>query len=150
MVYCLLTRKTAEAYLAVFKFIEEKLFKLEPAEFMTDFEDGMRLAIKSRWPNVPIRGCWFHLKKRIHSRCIKTGLHKTLKNNVNGRTLKKMLQNLPLLPENLINEGFSSVQLFAREKQLEQSFGGLFSYFKRYWLNQVSFRLKNSIHQDIS
>lgn len=40
--YCLMSRKTADCYEAVFKFVEKKLFKLQPAVFMTDYEDGMR------------------------------------------------------------------------------------------------------------
>lgn len=58
-VYALMTRKTAQSYLALFEYIEQKLFELDPKEMMTDFEKGMRKAIKICWPDVILRGCWF-------------------------------------------------------------------------------------------
>lgn len=57
VVYCLMSRKTAACYTAVFKFIEKKLFQLDPKEMMTDFESGMRSAIRKYWPKVTLRGC---------------------------------------------------------------------------------------------
>lgn len=137
LIYCLMTRKTADAYRAVFKFVEERLFKMEPGEFMTDFEDGMRLAIRQHWPNVRIRGCWFHLKRAISNKCTSLGMGRVLKTNRNARKLKKMLGNIPLLPENQIVEGYSSIKDIAHKKKLSKSFGDLFSYFERYWLKQV-------------
>lgn len=53
-----MTRKTSECYKAVFNLIEEKILKLQPNVIMTDYEDGMRLAIRSHWSNVNLRGCW--------------------------------------------------------------------------------------------
>lgn len=130
-----MTRKTTECYIAVFEFIERNLFKLKPAEFMTDFEDGMRKAIKKRWPKAKIRGCWFHLCRAIERRYRKLGLHKLKRTN--GKKIKKMLMNIPLLPENMIMEGFFSIIAFAKRKRLFKHFARLFSYFSRYWLNQV-------------
>lgn len=33
---------------------------MEPASFMTDFERGMRNALKKVWPAVDQFTCWFH------------------------------------------------------------------------------------------
>lgn len=140
-----MTRKTEEAYRAVFKFIEECLFEMAPGEFMTDFEDGMRLAIKNHWPNVRIRGCWFHLKRAVSNKCTSLGMGRVLKRSHNARKLKKMLGNIPLLPENRIVEGFTSIKDFAQEKRLIKPFAYLFSYFERYWLKQVRFDFHSSI-----
>lgn len=141
-----MSRKTTEAYLAVFKFIEDNLlFKFEPAEFMTDYEDGMRLAIRKRWPNVPVRGCWFHFKRAVHKKCITFGMKQFLQKNVNARTLKTMLVNIPLLPANRIHEGYASIEKFARQKKLDGRFAAVFSYFKNYWLKQVGCLLQNKL-----
>lgn len=137
--YCLMTRKTADAYMAVFKFIEDKLFKLNPNMIMTDYEDGLRLVIRNYWRNVVIKGCWFHLKRAIHKKCISFGLKKFLQENVDARTLKTMLVNLPLLPEDRLLEGYESIKNFARKKKLERRFAKVFSYFESYWLKQVRF-----------
>lgn len=135
--YCLMSRKTAESYRAVFEFIEEHLFELEPGQFMTDYEDGMRLAIRQHWPKVPVRGCWFHLKRAVNKKCVNFGLKRFLQENENARKLKSMLGNLPLLPENRIEEGYASVLKYAHDQQLFKRFAPVFSYFKNYWLKQV-------------
>lgn len=130
-----MTRKTAESYIAVFEFVEEKLFKLEPTETMTDYEDGLRLAIETRWPNASIKGCLWHFKRAIEKKCKSLGLQKLLKKNKFARKIKTMLSNLPLLPEHLINEGYDSVKDFASRKRLDKRFKEVFAYFKRYWIN---------------
>lgn len=123
--------------MAIFKFIEENVLKLEPAEFITDYEDGMRLAIKKRWQNVRVRGCWWHHKRAVHKKCVKLGMAKLLRNNRNVRLVKNMLTNLPLLPEEKIHEGYESVLAFARGKKLFNRFDKVFSYYAEYWLKQV-------------
>lgn len=130
-----MTRKTAESYKALFEYIEKEIFKLKPVEFMTDYEDGMRLAIKKHWPTVTIRGCWFHYSKAILKRCRKLGLAKLLKENDNAKAIKKQLAALPLLPANQIEEGFTVIKKLATKKKLSKRFERLFSYVGRYWLN---------------
>lgn len=136
-----MTRKTAEAYLAVFDYIETKLFELQPKEFMTDFEEGMRLAIRIRWPNAVIRGCWFHLCRAIENKTKSLGLTKILKSNSVARMVKKQLMSLALLPADRITVGYASIKLMAREKKLLKKFQSLFAYFESYWLKQVRFLL---------
>lgn len=133
-----MTRKTSMCYLAVFEFIEEKIFKLRPAEIMTDYEDGMRLAIKKRWIGVAIRGCWFHFCRAISKKCRKLGMTSLLKENRVARIIRKKLMSIPLLPANQIENGSKWIQKFARKKGLSDRFSKLFKYFGSYWLNQVS------------
>lgn len=140
-VFCLMTRKTAKSYLAVFRFIEQNLFKLEPAEVMTDYEDGMRLAIRTQWPNVIIRGCWFHYVRAILRRCRKLGMVQLLKKNSNARVIQKNLMSLPLLPSVQIEEGYCFIKKFAQKKKLLSRFTLLFDYMEDYWFRQVRFHL---------
>lgn len=132
-----MTRKTATAYRAVFQFIEKNLFQLKPTLVMTDYEDGMRLAVRQQWPKVKLRGCWFHLKRAVNRRCKKIGMKRILDKNINARNVKDMLVNIPLLPPPQIHEGFEKVKRFAAQNRLEKSFADLFAYFESYWLKQV-------------
>lgn len=132
-----MTRKTSKAYVAVFEFIEQNLFKFNPVLFMTDYEDGMRLAIRKHWPNVSIRGCWFHLKRAINRKCRGYGLKRIMDQDVNAKKVKEMLVSIPLLPSTQIYEGYACIKKFAKEKQLAKRFSNLFSYFEGYWLKQV-------------
>lgn len=133
-----MTRKTAEAYSGLFDFIGKKLFNLEPTETMTDYEEGLRLAIKICWPNASIKGCLWHFKRAIEKRCKSLGMHNLFKKNKLARKVKAMLTNLPLLPEHLLVDGYQSIKDFARRNKLNKRFEEVFSYFEGYWLkNQV-------------
>lgn len=129
-----MTRKTTKAYMAVFEFIEQKLLKLKPVLFMTDYEDGMRLAIRKHWPKVEIRGCWFHLKRAVNRKCRSFGLKRLLQQNTNAR---KVLLSIPLLPPTQIHEGYACIKKFAKNNNLGKKFVNIFSYFEGYWLKQV-------------
>lgn len=132
-----MTRKTAEAYHAVFKYIEDNLIKLQPAEMMTDYEEGLRLAIKNCWPNTRIRGCLWHYERAIDKKCKSLGMTKFFKKNKHAKKVKAMLSHLPLLPENLLIEGYQSIKKFARNNRVDRRFARVFSYFESYWLKKV-------------
>lgn len=132
-----MTRKTTKAYIAVFKYIEEKLFKLKPSQFMTDYEEGMRSAIRKYWSNVSIRGCFFHFCRAILKRCRKLGMVKFLRRNPTGKRIQKSIMSLPLLPADRIMEGYENIKNFTRECGLWKKFSAIFNYFDQYWLPQV-------------
>lgn len=132
-----MTRKTSECYKAVFDFIERNLFKLQPNEIITDYENGMRKAIKECWPEVELHGCWFHYCQAIRKRCRKHNLTKLLKKNRSAKIIQKSIMSLPLLPAELIKEGYDCIKKFARKKRQFKRFNALFKYFERYWLKQV-------------
>lgn len=92
-----MTRKTADSYLALFQFIEEKLFLLQPTEFMTDFEEGMRLAIQKHWPNVRRGTCWFHFKRAVNKRCRSLGMMKLFRKKKDGQANKKYADKSPAI-----------------------------------------------------
>lgn len=104
---------------------------------MTDYEDGMRLAIKKQWPKAAIHGCWFHYKRAINRKCRSFGMKRILDKNANARKVKEMLMNIPLLSSEQIHEGYANIKEFAAQKRVERCFAELFGYFERYWLKQV-------------
>lgn len=129
-----MTRKTADCYSALFKFIEKKLFKLRPTEMMTDFEEGMRLAIRKYWPNVILRGCWFHYCRAIMRKSKNLGMKKFMRNSKKSKAIRKALMNLPLLPAEKIRRGFDFIVQYARKRRLFKRFSRLFTYVRTYWL----------------
>lgn len=135
--YCLMTRKTTKAYKAVFKFIEKKLLKLKPSVVMTDYEEGLRKAVREHWRLADIRGCWFHFKRAINRKCKNLGLWRFLKNNADARKVKGMLCDIPLIPPTQIYEAYASIEKYAKKMKVFQRMANLFSYFKSYWLKQV-------------
>lgn len=137
-----MNRKTPKCYSAVFQYVERKLFKLEPSFIITDYEDGLRKAIREYWPNVDLRGCWWHHKRAVQKKCASFGLVKIFNKNAEARRIKRMLTNISLLPNELILEGFESVKEYARKKKLFETFQATFTYYETYWLQQVCISFK--------
>lgn len=132
-----MTRKTCECYSDVLDFIENQLFNLNPIEFMTDFEGGLRKAIEQKYPNARLRGCWFHFCAALDRNALRLGLYPLLKRDPFARFILKSLKNLPLLPEDRFVEGYAHIKTVAAENNLTRSFKQYFAYFEFYWLAQV-------------
>lgn len=134
--YVLMTSKSRECYAAVFKYIEEHVYEMQPDEIITDFEDGLRAAIKQQWADVILRGCWYHYCVCICQHLIKLGLGPLLKRNADARRVKNMVLCLPLLPSELFDQGLEYIKNLAAKKRLSKRFSAFFAYFN-YWVQQV-------------
>lgn len=135
-----MSSKTTVCYESIFKFIETNVFKLEPGEFVTDFELGMRAAINKCYPTVPLRGCWYHYCAALRKKLLKLGLHDLLKSNALARIIKIELMSLPLLPAEYFKEGYEYIKTSAKTWKLSASFKEMFAYFENYWFAQVNFK----------
>lgn len=131
-----MTSKSKECYAALFKYIQEYVFDMQPDEIITDFEDGLRAAIKEQWPDVILRGCWYHFCVCICKQFIKLGLGPLLKTNSNARRLKNMVLCLPLLPPDFFDKGLEYIKNQAAKKGLSNKLSSFFKYFN-YWVQQV-------------
>lgn len=136
--YVLMTKRTTACYLDVLNFIEDRLFKLQPTEVMTDFEPPMRKSIEIKYPDAKLRGCWYHYCAALYKKALKLGLSSLLKTSSGAKFIMKSLMNLPLLPENRILEGYQCIKKLATRKQLKRAFKQYFAYFESYWLRQVT------------
>lgn len=132
-----MSNKSAEAYQAVFDFIENKVFEMKPSEFMTDFEGGMRKAINQCYPNAILRGCWFHFKAAVRRRFMSLHMYRLITDDLKARKIYRMLMNLPLLPPESIENGYQIIKEEARSNKLTKVFQQIFTYFERYWLKVV-------------
>lgn len=129
--------KDAELYKEVFDYIEEKVFALNPASFMTDFEAGMRKAIVEKWKNAKLHGCWYHYCAAVRRRIGSLHLFRLLAENDDAMEIYRQLLSLPLLPAEMIEEGYISIKKLAREKRLFKEFRDFFTYFEGFWMQLV-------------
>lgn len=136
-----MTRKTKTAYIALFEYIESNICHLDPSSFMTDFESGMRNAIRHVYPACNLRGCYFHYTQAIRKkgRKIPGFFEAIVKDKAMHRLFRKFLV-LPLLPSDKIKSAFDRLEYAA------QSFGTTFDefikYFKMQWIILVRFIYK--------
>lgn len=63
-----MNKKSTEAYIALFEFINTNIVELNPSSFMMDFERASRRAISSVYPECVISGCYFHFKQAVRKR----------------------------------------------------------------------------------
>lgn len=132
-----MSSKSTKCYDAVFNYIQTKLFDLQPASFITDFEAGMRKSLNKNFPSAILRGCWFHFKRAVKGKCNELGMNHLFKTNEKAAIFQGQLLNLPLLPSQSIVQGFVSIKRQVARCKLTKNFGKLFNYFETYWLNQV-------------
>lgn len=132
-----MSNRTTESYKAVFDFIESRIFKLEPTGLMTDWEAGMRNALRVCYPEAILRGCWYHFCAAIRKKCLMLGLHSILKYEADARLIKFQITSLPLLPPESFEEGYEYIKNMAKDFDLFSTFQALFSYFEGYWIGQV-------------
>ncbi|KAL0882614.1 hypothetical protein ABMA27_001051 [Loxostege sticticalis] len=102
LLYVLMSDKTQKSYNIVFSMIKSIIPMWEPQTFRCDFEKATINAIQEIFPQVTVKGCFFHYKKAIWKKGRELNLTKSI-------ILKRQIELaavLPLLPENLIMEGW--------------------------------------------
>lgn len=135
--YVLSTRKTEQSYKAIFHYIEE-IFHLEAKQFITDFETGLRKALKEVYPNSVLRGCWFHFCNSVQKKCDELGLRSILNKNPEAKLFKKAIMSIPLLSSADLMDGYRHIKRMIERSEFSKQFSGLINYFDSYWLkNQV-------------
>lgn len=132
-----MSRKSTEAYHAVFKYIEDEIYQLKPAQFMTDFEAGMRKAIVFTYPHAILFGCWYHYCAAIRRKVLGLNLYRLIVDSVSAKSIYRKMLSLPLLPSELIQEGYELIKQEAYDKKLYKEFKKVFLYFENFWLHLV-------------
>lgn len=130
--------KRAELYKKVFDFIEKKLIKLNPASFMTDFEAGMRKAINEFYPDAILNGCWYHFCAAVRRKLLSFDMHQLISNVPAAKSIYRKILSLPLLPAEVIMDGYNIVKQEAIAAGLDEKFKKFYEYFEQYWLFIVS------------
>lgn len=131
--------KKAKLYKEIFNFIEKNLIKLLPAQFMTDFEAGLRKAINEFYPVATLHGCWFHFCAAVRRKFLSLDLYGLISKFPAAKLIYRMLLCLPLLPAESIYNGYNIVKQEAIKEKLDKKFNKIFEYFEQYWLPLVSF-----------
>lgn len=90
--YVLMSGKSAELYTDVFNHIEKNIFSMKPARFMTDFESGLRKAIKTCYPDAALHGCWYHYSAAIRRKMRNLGMQRTINNNEHARKIYRQVK----------------------------------------------------------
>lgn len=130
-----MTRKSQAAYSHLFKTIQ-KSWNLQPAFITTDFEKGLRNALKQQYPAAELIGCWFHFSQALLRKAKKIkGFLQFLKTSDNAKKLFRKFRNLPLIREDKIIIAFTMFQTEA--KNFGAKFTTFIKYFEEEWIKKV-------------
>lgn len=140
--------KSTELYMRVFEYIENNIFNLNPAQFMTDFEAGLRKAINKYYPHAILHGCWYHFCAAIRRQLLSLNLYELTMNEPIAKAIYRQILSLPLLPPESILSGYNVVKTVARNNKLYQQFKPMFEYFNSYWIAMVRFARRFSLLQN--
>lgn len=109
---------------------------------MADFEKASTLAIKYHFPNVNIKGCWFHYRQAIYRRAVKIGL-KQYYGKDEYREFLNIFGALALIPSEKVLEGYEILKKF---KPNDEKCDEMMEYFDRIWLKSKMF-IFNLMHK---
>lgn len=130
--FVLMMRKDTKSYENVFKYIEDNVFKFRAAQFMADFEKGLRKAISNYFTGTPLYGCWYHYCASVRRRLMTLHMHRVITDDPAASVIYRMLLSLPLLSRERIQDGFAFI-----EKEARRTFKEFFKYFNEFWINLV-------------
>lgn len=133
-----MTKKTTEAYQAVFSYIHENILELQCSQFMMDYEKAMQKGLELVMPDINVRHCWFHHKQANVRNAKKLGKAFTtfLQSNESAKRCYKKLLCLPLLPVDKINGAFEELKAEAHSFN-STHFNRFIKYYERQWIKRV-------------
>ncbi|XP_066915446.1 uncharacterized protein [Clytia hemisphaerica] len=107
--FALLRNKEANTYTEMLNQIHALTNNVEPESFMTDFETGLSNALQRVYPNVPRKGCFFHLCQNIFKHVSTEGLLGRYTDDSNFRMNIKMISALAFVPTNDVIAAFTEL-----------------------------------------
>lgn len=102
LVYTLMPDRKKKTYEIVFRLMKSQIPDWNPSSFTCDFEEATMSAIIKVFPDINLHGCYYHYNKAMW----KKGRELVITKSKVLRRQVALCAVLPLLPENLIMEGW--------------------------------------------
>ncbi|XP_065206490.1 uncharacterized protein LOC135835915 [Planococcus citri] len=138
--FALMTNKAAESYTWIFERLQQEVPLWNPTHMISDFETGSYAAFHALFHNARSQGCWFHYSQAIEKRVKSQGLAILTRENVDVRTVIKMIMALPLLNPEEILAGFDTIRWHVQDV-MQMHFPALtelINYVENYWINTIT------------
>ena len=138
-IHCLLTGKEQGLYKCIMESIRNLVPQFNPMSCMSDWEIAPRNVMKELYPDINIKGCWFHFTQRIWHQTQKLGLVNSFHSNRDLSTFVRHLMAIPFLPSTLIQPTYSLLNSPTTLTDTDRvNLDKLKRYFTKRWLCQVS------------
>lgn len=129
--FCLLPNKTKQIYERVFSVLRSQ-FKLDVKFIKSDYEMAIINAAKSIFPDVLVKGCFFHFNQAIYKKAKALGMM----TDDNLKNIVRLTTNLALLPYQYISEGWLAIlEMMPENDSKAENFQ---KYFTEQWQKRIS------------
>ena len=140
---CLMLNKDIGSYREILRVLKETIRNVTgrrwaPTVVVVDFEQASIAAFQTEFPNISVKGCYFHYNQSLWRAVQRLGLVNAYRNN---RLLKKCVKNimsLGFLPLAVVRLNFNALSVSRRTRRLFNRFPALrefFDYFRRNYLD---------------
>ena len=130
LAYILLQNKSTEAYRRALESLTIINPSLELSNLIFDFEQASINSFKEMFPNVSIKGCFFHFSPANWRKIQALGLSTFYKENMKVQSKVKCCVVLALIPQQDVYEGFNSI---SEDNEFEELNANV-EYFESTWL----------------
>lgn len=128
MIYFFLPNKTTKTYERMLDIVLELCPQFRPSTFLVDYEMAMLKALRSKFGEATIKGCYFHFTQCIRRKAIEKGLKKQYESVPETRLMIRSLMALAFVPVEDVVSLYKAVKSqFPKETAYEE----LALYFKR-------------------
>ncbi|KAL0880256.1 hypothetical protein ABMA27_002713 [Loxostege sticticalis] len=129
IIYALLSDKKTETYTALFNILKSQFPNWEPIKYHCDFELGAINSIYKVFPNIEIKGCYYHWQQAMWRMGKK--IFGIKKSKPQARVVA-LCSVLPLLPSERLLEGWEYIKSRCNTENIKiQNF---LNYLQRFWL----------------
>ncbi|XP_076057300.1 uncharacterized protein LOC143034842 [Oratosquilla oratoria] len=84
--------------------------RLNPKTFLIDFEQAARSAIEEIFPNVTVKGCFYHISQSIYRKVQNEGLQTKYQTDADFSLQIRMIPALAFVPPEKVIEAFEKLQ----------------------------------------
>ena len=137
VIFILMSSRRKEDYNDIFNEINNLVPINRVVRIVADFERAVWGSVKEIYPNVQMKGCFFHFCQSVMRRVQLIGLKPSYSNNEGINLLVRCLMALPLIPSAHIISTFNTLKLRIPDNcPLLKS---LFDYVLRNWIDSNTF-----------
>lgn len=135
LAYALLPDKKKTTYLILFRLLKSTVPDIDIKMFTSDFEEAAVRAIQIVFPEVEVKGCYFHFKQALKKKGKTLGLQK-------GRILRKhvaLCTILPHLPPEALDDAWLYIMSESPQHEQVTKFN---DYMTKQWIDHKLWRNK--------
>jgi len=146
VMYILMSGKSKEDYLELFKFIKTMRPDCDPESYTSDFESACMLAFESTFPDAAIRTCYFHLMQSFRRKADGVGLKKLIRTDANIGFDFRKLRAITFLPVSDMRNVWDTISA-----EVDQRFLLLINWFEGSYIGKkkrANGRSKPRFHPD--